>query len=72
MGGGIPPIEAGITRVFAASPIRCDTEFRNNLDRLIGVAKSARTAIMCAEAVSWRCHCSLTADALVARGIEVF
>jgi len=30
-----------------------------------------RTAIMCAEAVWWRCHRQLVADALVARGVEV-
>ncbi|HEY5996075.1 MAG TPA: DUF488 domain-containing protein, partial [Candidatus Deferrimicrobiaceae bacterium] len=29
------------------------------------------TAIMCAEAVPWRCHRSLIGDALVARGVEV-
>jgi uncharacterized protein (DUF488 family) len=46
-------------------------EFRNNLDKLIGLAKSEQIAIMCAEAVAWRCHRSLIADALLARGIEV-
>ncbi len=46
-------------------------EFRNNLDRLINFARLERTAIMCAEAVPWRCHRSLIADALLARGIEV-
>lgn len=46
-------------------------EFRNNLDALIELAKQERIAIMCAEAVPWRCHRSLIADALVARGIEV-
>ena len=46
-------------------------EFRINLDRLIGLAKSERIAIMCAEAVPWRCHRSLIADALLGRGIEV-
>jgi uncharacterized protein (DUF488 family) len=46
-------------------------EFRNNLDKLIGLAKSERVALMCAEAVAWRCHRSLIADALLARGIEV-
>jgi hypothetical protein len=45
--------------------------FRKNLDDLIKLAKSERIAIMCAEAVSWRCHRSLIADALLARGIEV-
>jgi uncharacterized protein (DUF488 family) len=46
-------------------------EFRENMDDLIILAKSERIAIMCAEAVSWRCHRSLIADALLARGIEV-
>ena len=46
-------------------------EFRKNLDDLIKLAKSERIAIMCAEAVPWRCHRSLIADALLARGIEV-
>ncbi len=35
------------------------------------LAAQKRTAIMCAEAVPWRCHRSLIADALTVRGIEV-
>jgi hypothetical protein len=46
-------------------------EFRKNLDNLIALAESERTAIMCAEPVPWRCHRSLIPDALLARGIEV-
>lgn len=46
-------------------------EFRNNLDDLIELSKAERVAIMCAEAVPWRCHRSLIADALLARGITV-
>lgn len=46
-------------------------EFRVHLDDLIELAKSERIAIMCAEAVPWRCHRSLIADALLARSIEV-
>jgi uncharacterized protein (DUF488 family) len=46
-------------------------EFAQNLDELIELARRQRTAIMCAEAVPWRCHRSLVADALTARGIEV-
>jgi uncharacterized protein (DUF488 family) len=46
-------------------------EFRKHLDDLIKLATSERIAIMCAEAVPWRCHRSLIADALLARGIEV-
>ena len=45
-------------------------EFRENLDDLIELAKQEQVAIMCAEAVPWRCHRSLIADALLARGIE--
>jgi len=46
-------------------------KFQKNLEDLIELGKSERTAIMCAEAVPWRCHRSLIADALLARGIEV-
>jgi uncharacterized protein (DUF488 family) len=45
--------------------------FEENLRRLIELAAQRRTAIMCAEAVPWRCHRSLIADALTARGIAV-
>jgi len=45
--------------------------FEASLCELIEAAKLHRTAIMCAEAVPWRCHRSLIADALLARGIEV-
>lgn len=41
------------------------------LQELIGTAETRRTAIMCAEAVPWRCHRSLIADALMARGVAV-
>jgi uncharacterized protein (DUF488 family) len=47
-------------------------EFETGLAQLIDEARTRRTAIMCAEAVPWRCHRSLIADALVARGVEVF
>lgn len=46
-------------------------EFRENLQVLIDLARQERVALMCAEAVPWRCHRSLIADALVARGFEV-
>ena len=46
-------------------------EFSVALDRLIAVADKRRTAIMCAEAVPWKCHRSLLADALVVRGLRV-
>lgn len=45
-------------------------EFEEHLQELIALAKEEPVAIMCAEAVPWRCHRSLIADALLARGIE--
>lgn len=45
--------------------------FRMNLDRCIDLAKREHVVLMCAEAVPWRCHRSLIADALLVRGIEV-
>ena len=44
-------------------------EFARNLEELIELAKRGRIALMCAEAVPWRCHRSLVADALLVRGI---
>lgn len=46
-------------------------EFKDGLEELINLSRGASTAIMCAEAVPWRCHRSLVSDALLARGIEV-
>lgn len=46
-------------------------EFLDGLDELLSIARSRSTAIMCAEAVPWRCHRSLVGDALLVRGIDV-
>lgn len=46
-------------------------QFQNALTRLVARAESDTPAIMCAEAVPWRCHRQLISDALTARGIEV-
>jgi uncharacterized protein (DUF488 family) len=46
-------------------------EFRIALEQLIVVARHQTVAIMCAEALPWRCHRSLIADALLIRNIEV-
>lgn len=46
-------------------------EFRRALDELMAESRLQHTAIMCAEAVPWRCHRSLIADSLVARDWEV-
>ncbi len=45
--------------------------FETSLAELIRRAIGERAALMCAEAVPWRCHRSLIADALVVRGIPV-
>ena len=47
-------------------------QFQKGIERLLNVAgKAGPTAIVCAEAVWWRCHRSLIADYLKARGVEV-
>jgi uncharacterized protein (DUF488 family) len=47
-------------------------EFRKGVERLLDLAREAGSAaIMCAEAVWWRCHRSLISDYLKVRGIEV-
>lgn len=44
--------------------------FQESLAKLVELAAAGPTVIMCAEAVPWRCHRSLIADALTARGIQ--
>jgi uncharacterized protein (DUF488 family) len=46
-------------------------EFRTALEALMSMSRPKRVAIMCAEAVPWRCHRSLLADALSVRGVPV-
>jgi uncharacterized protein (DUF488 family) len=46
-------------------------EFAEGLQELIRIASERRTAILCAEAVPWRCHRSLIADAMTVKGWEV-
>jgi uncharacterized protein (DUF488 family) len=46
-------------------------EFEQALEELTALAREKLTAMMCAEAVPWRCHRSLIADALVVRGATV-
>jgi len=46
-------------------------EFGEGLEQLTALSHTKRTAIMCAEAVPWRCHRSVVADALSVRGIAV-
>jgi len=46
-------------------------EFNDAVDALVALAAERKPAIMCAEAVPWRCHRSLVGDALLVRGVEV-
>jgi len=45
--------------------------FREAIENLVAISREKRTVIMCAEAVPWRCHRSLVADALCVRGAPV-
>jgi uncharacterized protein (DUF488 family) len=51
---------------YAATPA-----FRQGLDELEALAKDHRCAIMCAEAVWWRCHRRIVADYLLSDGFDV-
>jgi uncharacterized protein (DUF488 family) len=46
-------------------------DFASNIKVVLAMAASGPCALMCAEAVPWRCHRSLIADALVLRGLRV-
>jgi uncharacterized protein (DUF488 family) len=46
-------------------------EFEAGLEELHALTEQGTVALMCAEAVPWRCHRSLIADALIARGARV-
>jgi uncharacterized protein (DUF488 family) len=46
-------------------------DFETGLEEFLRAAEGKRAALLCAEAVPWRCHRSLIADALVARGRSV-
>jgi len=57
---------------FRAYADYMDTEdYRQGIKELVEIARQDRTAIMCAEAVWWRCHRSLIADYLKAQGLLV-
>lgn len=46
-------------------------DFRDGVEKLLKLARSRRTAILCAEAVWWRCHRSMISDYLKASGVTV-
>ena len=77
LGGLRKPLRNSVTHAWRNDSFRGyadymqTDEFWRAIEHLQELAASKRTAIMCAEAVPWRCHRSLVADALVARGTEV-
>ncbi|MGD9740459.1 MAG: DUF488 family protein [Bauldia sp.] len=60
--------EAGF-RNYAGYALTAD--FRHGLERLLDIADTRRPAIMCAEAVWWRCHRRIITDYLLAAGVTV-
>lgn len=46
--------------------------FNAAVDEVAALSRTTRCALMCAEAVPWRCHRSLVADALLVRGVPVY
>lgn len=77
LGGRRPPSPASTNTIWRHPAFRgyadyMETpEFRLALDRLREAAGEMRTALLCSEAVWWRCHRSMIADALKASGAEV-
>ncbi|MFD7061486.1 DUF488 family protein [Streptomyces sp. NPDC059906] len=68
------PSENGAWRVKAFrdyADYMAGDEFAEGLDELIGLARHERPAIMCSEAVPWRCHRRLITDALLVAGVGV-
>ena len=47
-------------------------EFGLGIEKLLGLASESRVAIMCSEAVWWRCHRSMISDYLKVKGVDVF
>lgn len=71
---GVPPSTNLLWReaAFRNYADYAETEpFRAGLDELLSLARHHRVAIMCAEAVWWRCHRRIVADYVLARGVAV-
>jgi len=68
------PSENGAWRVKAFrdyADYMASEDFERGLSELLDIAARERPAIMCSEAVPWRCHRRLITDALIVRGVEV-
>jgi uncharacterized protein (DUF488 family) len=77
LGGRRDPLPASVNRGWRERAFQgyadhmTSPEFQTALAELAAIARDVPTSIMCAEAVWWRCHRRLIADALVARGWRV-
>src|SRR5688500_4477203 len=77
LGGRRAPLPASHNTVWRNAAFRGyadymeTAEYRAGIDRLRAAAARRRTALLCAEAVWWRCHRALIADDLKTRGIPV-
>lgn len=77
LGGRRDPSPASVNTAWRVAAFRgyadhmASPEFRAALECVIALSQAGRPVIMCAEAVPWRCHRQLIADALVARGVAV-
>jgi uncharacterized protein (DUF488 family) len=77
MGGRRNPVPGSPNAAWRSASFRgyadhtATPEFQDALRELIEAAGTHVATVMCAEAVPWRCHRQLIADALVARGVEV-
>ena len=67
----IRPTRVGAISTFGALRITCKLRSLKKVCELLDLASGKRVALMCAEAVPWRCHRSLISDALLIRGLEV-
>ena len=71
-GGAGSPHVAWRSPSFRAYADHMETaDFAAELVRLLALAAARPTAVMCAEAVPWRCHRNLLSDDLLRRGVEV-
>jgi uncharacterized protein (DUF488 family) len=77
LGGRRDPSPASVNTAWRVAAFRgyadhmASPEFRAGLERVLARSEAGRPVILCAEAVPWRCHRQLIADALVARGLAV-
>lgn len=78
LGGLRPSVKSSINKAWRNKSFRnyadyMQTEdFQQGIEKLMTLAEKRQTAIMCAEAVPWRCHRSLVSDALLVRGVKVY